>query len=150
MKSLAIVLMGLFSFSLMAEATALTFQCNGPKAHYINKFSMKGEIKLWENPSIEREQVIEQINGLTAEVRKSGYNTELHTLSLESLQGNLHYIADPDWTVKPFTQLLLVPLDREQSPIASVNLVLDYPGALSSKIRMKNGLTYKSRCKTID
>lgn len=138
------------AFTANANETVTEFKCTEIGATHLFQFRMEGSIRSFQSPSTQPEQKLWRINGLEAEVRESGRNTFFETVEFGRMKGEMKVINDPNWTLEPFTAITLTPSRQNTAaPVAFAQLNLDYPGKLSSKIRLKDGKTFKAKCETV-
>ncbi len=141
------MLMGL---SANANETVIDFKCTEIGVPQLFQFKMEGSVRTWENPVTNQEQKLWRIEGLKAEIRESGFASTFRTVEFGRMTGELKYIDNQDWTLEPFTSITLKPSRQNtEKEVAFALFNLDYPGKLSSKLRLKDGKTFKAKCETV-
>ena len=130
-----------------AENITLSFSCEGPNLHYINQFDLQGTLTIDDEVLANLDQTgidIKELN-FKALVRRSGFNATDEVLALEDMNGTLKKFDDRNFTLKPFYSLQLVS-KKEVEPRIYASLNIDYPGLLSSKLRVGELREDKAKC----
>lgn len=120
------------SFNLLADS--FDIKCTGSDLVYINSFSMDAFVDTSFN---EME--------LDIETRTHGYDGEINNFIM-TRKFKINRILEINSERVIGTRILS--LDKE-SDITYINIILDYPGKLTSTIRMKSGREFKSTCKQL-
>jgi len=132
MKFIALALM----LSLPAMAKTVDVECtyveNAFRNQFTIEFSFDDEAATFEDKSFE------------FTLRPNGRNAETSELGL-ARTGTLTVFPADVITKFPFFVLTSVVKDDE---VQLMNIVVDFPGKLTSTIRFKNGMTYNSTCTT--
>ena len=129
---LLISLLMLASFSF---ADSFDFECIGPDQVYLNSFSMQGFTETQDDTLI-----------MDIQFRENGYAGERYEMNSVERIAQHTMITDPITGGNIGYRILSV--DKE-SNLVYINLILNYPGKLTSTIRMKSGRTFKSTCKIL-
>ena len=136
--------------SAQAENINFKFNCEGPNLHYINQFFLQGNISISEEEfSLLDRQGLElsDIN-LEAQVTNAGYDTVENILVMNDLKGTLKKYEAGVLTTDVFYHLeLMTSKDSDQFIYTRFNI--NYPGFLTSKIRVNNLKEYKAICKLV-
>ena len=147
-KLLSLLLLSNF-LTVHSHETITEFKCTEAGATYLSQFKMEGSIRTWKNPNHQHVQNLWGIDGLKAKNKEAGHNTSFRVISFGIMEGKMKMINDPSWTLEPFTVINLTPSkENTTTSVAAAQLNLDYPGKLSSQIRLKNGKTFKAKCET--
>jgi len=150
MKKMITMMALVAATSVSANETVIDFKCTEIGLTHLFQFKMEGRVRLWQSLEDRAEQKVYRINGLKAEVRDAGNNSSFKTVEFGRMQGEVKYINDPNWTLNPFTAVSLKPSRQNtEKEVAFAQFNLDYPGKLNSKIRMKDGKTYRAECTTV-
>jgi hypothetical protein len=150
MKNMILPLAMVLSFATNASETVINFKCTEIGVPQIFQFKMEGSVRSWSNPVDSPEQKLWRVEGLKADIRESGFASTFRTVDFGRMKGELKYINNPDWTLEPFTSISLKPASQNtDKEVASAQFNLDYPGKLSSKLRLKDGKTFKAKCETV-
>lgn len=140
-----LICLSAFFIIQMSSAMALDITCEGPKLHYVNQFDMQTSIEVNTDELSEDEAKLENID-LTATVRNSGFNSKTETIQLEDLKLTIKKVNRPDLFGKEFIHLTFKSRKNVEPEIYG-NILLGYPGILSSFIRVGGLRQYKSSCK---
>lgn len=142
MKNFHIVaLVALFS-SLSVKAEIFNISCSAPDIQTLNRFN--GEVTLVAEKNEDGTYSVKS-SEFSFVATKAGFVAEIKELAGNDMLTNYRYI-ESEFTAKPFYQLTMIKPTSESNEVASVNILIDYPGKLDSSIRLKNGMTYKSHC----
>lgn len=119
--------------SLGVFADSFDFDCVGPDEVYINSFSMQGFTETQDDTLV-----------FDIQLRENGYVGRSYTLTDVEMVANHAMINDP--LTGDIIGQRIYAVDKE-AEIAYVNIILNYPGKLTSQVRLKSGRTFKSTCK---
>ena len=139
---------------MMASAHAddinFNFTCDGPNLHYISQFQLEGNIRINQDEFelLDRSGLaLSEIN-LEAQITNAGYDAVEKTLLMNNLKGTLKKFEAGTLTKEAFYNLELISKkDSETFIYTSMNI--NYPGFLTSKIRVNNMREYKGVCKLV-
>tara|TARA_B100001971_G_scaffold111191_1_gene102126 strand:- start:69703 stop:70098 length:396 start_codon:yes stop_codon:yes gene_type:complete len=126
----ALLLVTSYSF-----ADSFDFECVGPDEVYINSFSMQGFTETQDDDLI-----------FDVQFRENGYAGETYERNQVMRKAQHSMITDP--ITGNNIGLRILSLDKE-SEMVYINIILNYPGKLTSTIRMKSGRAFKSTCKIL-
>ncbi|MCO4793474.1 MAG: hypothetical protein KC493_07175 [Bacteriovoracaceae bacterium] len=143
MKSL--ICLSAFFILQMSNAMALDITCEGPNLHYVNQFDMQTSIDINVEELTEEVVKLEGVD-LLMTVRNSGYNSQSETVQLEDLNLSVKKVNRPDVFGKEFVHLTFKSR-KDIKPKVYGNVLIGYPGILSSFIRIGGLRQYKSSCK---
>lgn len=140
MKSfLAVVLF--LSAQAMAAPQSFEFKCEGPNLHYINQFEMQMTLDF-------DEELLEDVS-IEATIKQAGFETEVESIEATDLTAKLVRVDNQDVFGKVFYMIhLRSKKDAEEKFYG--NIVLGYPGLLTSYIRLEGLRQYKSTCKIVE
>lgn len=127
-------------FTLMISAKAeVTFniKCSAPDLNYLNRFTIEQELKAYENSNGDFKVFGAELN---PSLTKAG--NEAQTLQTSAILSGTIIKVESRFTKKPFYSVKLTNATKETTAL----LNLDYPGALSSSFRDRDGRVYKSKC----
>lgn len=127
---LSLLFIASFSF-----ADSFDFKCVGPDQVYLNSFSMQGFTETQDDDLI-----------FNVQFRENGYAGESYEINQVMRKAKHSMITDPISGNNIGKRILSI--DKE-SEIVYINIILDYPGQLTSTIRLQSGRTFKSTCKTL-
>lgn len=135
---LALILLSTQTFA----TSVVKIKCTGPELTYVNRFSLEQNIELFSSQNDDEWNLYS--TQIDFDATRAGTNSEVKNKTLKSLRGTLKKI-NGNFTKEPFYNLKLKNKDNS----ILINLNLNYPGKLTSKIRTADGYLYKSTCELV-
>lgn len=124
-----LLLLSAISMNLLADSFEI--KCAGTDLVYLNEFNLTGLV----------DTSMKELD-LEIETRTSGYE---YVLTDYSLIRSFNVESITEFNSDRVIGTRIYSVDKE-SEIVYINLLLDYPGKLTSQIRLKNGRVFKSTC----
>lgn len=121
------------SFGVFADS--FNFDCVGADEVYINSFSMQGFTETQDDTLL-----------FDIQLRENGYAGESYSLDNIEMKAVHSLLKDP--ILGDIIGYRVHAVDKI-ADIVYVNIILNYPGKLTSQVRLKSGRTFKSTCKII-
>jgi len=121
--------------SAVSMADSFEFKCVGPDEVYINSFSMQGFTDTQDDTLL-----------FDVQLRENGYEGESYEIRAIEMLANHQMIDGLLASGAGVKRIYAVDKDSE---IAYVNIILDYPGKLTSQVRLRSGRTFKSTCNSL-
>lgn len=128
------LLISLLSLSAIAQADVVTIKCQMAGLNYVDEFSLKGSVELSDNEF--------NAGSFIVNFKNKGQDSESFAMDLDA-QGVVRTFAAGTLGVDEVIQL---ESSSKGSEIEHVNLLVGFPGALSSQIRFADGRVYKAKC----
>ncbi|MFT6068037.1 MAG: hypothetical protein ACJAT2_002179 [Bacteriovoracaceae bacterium] len=143
MKFLAVL-----AFLFASSAMALDITCEGPNLHYVYQFDMQTtlDLSLEEIQNLEEEGIRLEGQNLTAMVTNAGYDSTEEVLELKDLNLHVRRVDNTELYGKAFLHLVYTS-KKEAAEKVFANIVVGYPGFMTSKIRLGGLRQYVSTCK---
>lgn len=137
MKRLSFALTCLLPLSVFGEV--ITFQCTSVDTPGIHKFDARGVITVDDFNNAE--------GVLTVIAQKAQAEQSAQTFSEVRVSGYIRHFNAGEISREPFDQLVL---KSSETYIKSLNLLLDYPPSIASRMLSIDNFSYRSNCKTVD
>ncbi len=145
MKGLLTFLMALSSLSSIATTT-IKFQCSQTDVTYMNRFELTGEVEVYDSQVGSKTTRFWNEN-ISFNLTNAGTNAQASEQIELNTSGEVKFFAPG--TFSENNEVILVRALPKEAKGYFVNLLLDYPGNNSSKIRTADGREYKSTCKIV-
>lgn len=126
----------LIALTSFAHAAEVTVECTMSDITYTNQFSVTGT---YENTTGTMDNASFELD-----LRSAGHARETRTVNVARETSIVAFPAG-QLTVKPF---FVVTSALKGDDVEFINLVVDYPAPLSSQVRLLDGTTFFSICKT--
>ena len=140
----------LMMVTVQARDIDFSFSCVGPNLHYISQFQLDGSIRITEQELELLDQSGLPLVDLSfeAQIKNAGFDAVENTLIMKNLKGTLKKFEAGSLTNDAFYNLELVS-DKDSESFIYAGLNINYPGFLTSKIRVNNLREYKGVCKLV-